>query len=1172
MSKDIAFTELPSLAHVDLANYGVEVSETEQQAWKSAWSEALEWREVGYPQEAADQLLHLAKAASQSKIKDSTGEECSPDHALCYYALCRAEASILSGQKSDQRIGAEYALCALQIDRSYSGVLADVDWERSLCLAVGGMLEQISRCANPEVTGEFLHSFLSSNDPYLQCAATLAYLRVLRVIEQENALPDVLRTTNIRVGVKEYLVAHWSEKLDDRARRMPWNELLPVVLQQYNALWGELFSSLKLFAASADLAAMADRRTKVLRAIARFNQSATQSQAILLEDAREILSRCLSDYLNERQTASLRTYDRIMKRLRSLANRTVEEPSLLGTGLLLPVVKCLRDQIQKDYEDRWQRGAPDIHLSLAKPYYPLTIQGNEIEAVLHITNTGNLEARGFKVELEVREDRRQQLEILTPLQSLDLLPVTTRPIPLTYRICVLEPCIDAYLYYRLSWQGLKGEERRQDEIRLVAQRDIDWNVPNPYSLLPVEDLDRLKGRDEILASLCRGVESSGSFYITGQKRVGKSSISKALGKKFAGSEWLVVEVLWGHVTGARLEIVFRKFAERISQAAHSRFDQHVQIEVPSLEEFEDSFAVAFSDFCQRFHLACPGTRVLLIIDDFDELTEDLYSGPLGDAFFTVLRATVADPSFCLVFVGGEKLGRIQRLQGGRLNTVMPRTVDYLEHPESFRELVVYPVRDILEFDETAISRIFATSAGNPFYATLVCRNVYDRAVTRRTAYIDEQDVEGAIDQLAREAKEGQFSHFWEDGPHIGTEQQQAISNAGALVFMAFADAAETVEGSVEKNTISSSGLLQKQDPRLVEQVLTQLEARGILIRDGTKLRAKVPLLVSWLKGTGGKILRDAPFVHELREELDAQMYQVAEEQLCELAEGLVYRDERVNEVRIRAWLNQFSEPRDCYSAFLLLKRLKESGHITRENMQHWAADCYSRVKALAGSESPSVSILLDQRSRPLNVFVSTPDEAGDSGANIVRLFRDVTRVTKPRHGSLSSVVQGIKDFLGSPSANNGAVFLLVNDLIASGQSANREISGARKLLDEQIPDWHSKRLVLFYVALAGMASILESIREAEQDVQVLVGHEFDYEVIAFDPRARIFDDDIMRTDAERLARRIGARLGPPAYALGWNSVGLLVLLPDNCPNTTLPIFWQCSSEAEHPWVPLFPRL
>jgi len=96
-------------------------------------------------------------------------------------------------------------------------------------------------------------------------------------------------------------------------------------------------------------------------------------------------------------------------------------------------------------------------------------------------------------------------------------------------------------------------------------------------------------------------------------------------------------------------IVFRKLAERISWTARNQYPRPIPVdELPSPEEFEASFAVAFSDFCQRFHMVYPEVRVLLIIDDFDELPEDLYSGPLGDAFFTVLRATVADPLSCLV--------------------------------------------------------------------------------------------------------------------------------------------------------------------------------------------------------------------------------------------------------------------------------------------------------------------------------------------------------------------------------------------------------------------------------------------------------------------------------------------------------------------------------------------
>lgn len=148
--------------------------------------------------------------------------------------------------------------------------------------------------------------------------------------------------------------------------------------------------------------------------------------------------------------------------------------------------------------------------------------------------------------------------------------------------------------------------------------------------------------------------------------------------------------------------------------------------------------------------------------------------------------------------------------------------------------------------------------------------------------------------------------------------------------------------------------------------------------------------------------------------------------------------------------------------------------------------------------------------------------------------------------------------------------MMVNDVIAGGQSARTEIRTARKQLYQQIPGW-TGRVLFFYVAVAGVADVLENLKDAEQDVQVLAGHEFDHRVVAFDPRARIFRDDLMREEAERLARRLGARLVSSSRSLGWDQTGLLILLPDNCPNNTLPIFWEASREAGYPWTPLLPR-
>ena len=55
---------------------------------------------------------------------------------------------------------------------------------------------------------------------------------------------------------------------------------------------------------------------------------------------------------------------------------------------------------------------------------------------------------------------------------------------------------------------------------------------NPYTLGSIRTGERLVGRDEDLKALEIGIRGGQSFCITGQKRVGKTSVARVLAKQF----------------------------------------------------------------------------------------------------------------------------------------------------------------------------------------------------------------------------------------------------------------------------------------------------------------------------------------------------------------------------------------------------------------------------------------------------------------------------------------------------------------------------------------------------------------------------------------------------------------------------------------------------------------
>src|SRR5262249_33691532 len=87
----------------------------------------------------------------------------------------------------------------------------------------------------------------------------------------------------------------------------------------------------------------------------------------------------------------------------------------------------------------------------------------------------------------------------------------------------------------LKWRSFDGTRHSiSQDFELQGQRkDIDWSdlsKSDPYRLEPVSNEADLVGRSEILNDLISRIcgPSVGSFFIYGQKRVGKTSVAKTL--------------------------------------------------------------------------------------------------------------------------------------------------------------------------------------------------------------------------------------------------------------------------------------------------------------------------------------------------------------------------------------------------------------------------------------------------------------------------------------------------------------------------------------------------------------------------------------------------------------------------------------------------------------------
>jgi hypothetical protein len=1000
----------------------------------------------------------------------------------------------------------------------------------------------------------------------------------------------------LRIGLKRELAAWLGDELEFDERTQ-WHKMWPLIIDEFRNRREDLRRLGSGILESETVVDAANYLTSFVRALKRYVPFASAQEQDVIQSAVECITHAFGEFLRERETVSTVGYRKTIERLESLEQLARHAPFWARACVVGPISLHVRQIIEDDYRDRASRFYPELKVEIARPGYPL-VKNTEETIGLHISNSGTSEALDVFVRLSLRADARESLSILTPELEYGTVPVTLAPISKSVRIKVRGEISVAYLECELVWTDLMGERSRAIELRLARQHEVDWDKhqANPYFLRSIgpDEHDRLKGRENTMVVLRHGIKTMSSFYITGQKRVGKTSIATTLQGELeaqaghsavqaAGvmsqalvgisesdepspARYLPIYVFWGDLSGLSPAGIFHFLANRLASKYQAVFTDQFALAVPALEVFEQGYGAVFTTFMADVNHRYEDLKVIFIIDDFDEIESEFYTGPKGNQFFTTLRAHINRENTSFIFVSNERIQLVLHYQGERLNQVQPIRVDYLDNSPEFAELVKYPTRGVLEFTDRAISEVYRLSAGNPYYAMLICNWIYRIVWERRNAWVVTEDVREAADRIVQEADQGQFSHFWTQGPHVGTEMESRVTEANKLLLHYIAGTMRHSEEYVPVESVVRARALRMYDPVDLKKIVAQLVAGGVLQRDPDqqdKVGPRVPLLSKWLQGRGGDLVIQGVFADEQKRRAAEKKYQVSRAQIERIVQRLYYQDQRINEVKIELWLEQFEDAYDRHLAFRLLERLVTTGYVDSETTTNLVKELYGRATSDSG-----IAIQV-HRNRAQNVFVTTAKSR--EALELVSLFRSTNRILSRLCGSLDKVVELVKDAVNDEAQPKGLI-VFVDDFIGSGMKTRRVIERCLEVLDQNSPAWVQK-FQLYYAALAGYAESEEKLNELFRPrVKVLIGKEFGAEVRAFEPNANIFDDETDRETAYAIARRIGVDLCPEA-PLGWGNSQSLVLFSMNCPSSTLPIFWKDGDkDTARQWRALFPRV
>ena len=828
-----------------------------------------------------------------------------------------------------------------------------------------------------------------------------------------------------------------------------------------------------------------------------------------------------------------------------------EYAGAIESGLVARLEKLVAD----DFATNRLAQPAAVRVTSTEKRYPLHAVGAELHLPLLVRNDGP----GFAHDITLTLVADGPVTLLTrDIIVGRLAPLGEERVDVPFALT--SPAEAVAVHLEVAWKDFDGSLRGLSMLfRVAAQRtDVDWDRARdgaPYSLEPV-DASHLVGRRDVLGRLTALIkpENAGSAIVHGQKRVGKTSIARALAAECKRLGWHAVAIESGDYIDPSPTVTVQRLASRICRRLRAQIPAIESLPVPATFE---SLA-PLSDYLEDVAERAPG-KLVFLFDEFDELPRELYArDAIGNALFLTLRSLTSRPAIACVLVGGEKMRFVLESQGEKLNKWTVVSVDYFDRDTDwadYRELVQRPTADVLDFTDDAIAAIYEATAGNPYFTNLVCQTIFRTAVQLQDCHVTEVEVEQAVRATARETERNAFQHFWDDGiAEIGPDAAER-STRRRRVLIALADRL-AVERPGSAGQVSRHPLAAGID---VDAELRELVTRKVLKGDVTKglYDFKVPLFFAWLRARGieqmvtGVDVPDASLAQRRREE----ELRVKPAEILELAARWgSYRGQPVTDLKIQAWLDQFPAAADQRLMLKLLQNVEFfGGALVRKKL----LEIDGIVRRVAAERK-------GERELPhLRTVVTYLDGPAKSGAHYARLYCEESGI-RPMDVVERAALRARLE------ADDGVrALVVIDDFVGTGGSAAK---GLREMHDAVADVVRARGIKVILAAIvahpAGWKHVQAAAEELKFGVLPHCCEMLDDSHRLFGPKSRAFPDVDERSRAQELAKVRGS-LVEKTWPTGHGGLELAVVFERGCPNNTLPILWAESSTPK--WMPLFKR-
>jgi len=280
--------------------------------------------------------------------------------------------------------------------------------------------------------------------------------------------------------------------------------------------------------------------------------------------------------------------------------------------------------------------------------------------------------------------------------------------------------------------------REMQQLLSRTSRRLVTPPQNPYIAgLPVRKQDLFFGRGELLRQISDSFKNAGirGVVLHGGRRTGKTSLLLHIHRGALGDGFSPVFIDVQSAAGktALAPVILRALASNwpyiVDPLGHPQENDTADF---------DLLRKAVRKIIEQLD----SKRLLLMFDEYEVL----------DTFFPD-NASVArmqsllenEPSLLTVYAGPQALQEVRnRYLLALLDTCKYMPISFLD-PEDTARLIRVPAEGMLQFSDSAVSRIQQLCGGHPFYVQLVCQSVF--TLKGGLGAVSDEDVETVVKQL-----------------------------------------------------------------------------------------------------------------------------------------------------------------------------------------------------------------------------------------------------------------------------------------------------------------------------------------------------------------------------------------------------------------------------------------